>query len=87
MNVKAKQLSKKARKSKGYVHATGAVGQVSYKKMSGSKKLSINAKTGQIKVRKGTKKGTYRIRVRVSAAGNSNYRAGTVVSTVVVHVK
>ncbi len=45
-----------------------------------------NAKTGKITVKKGTKKGTYRIKVEVMAAGNGNYLASKA-KTVSVKVK
>ncbi|MGX8703448.1 MAG: S8 family serine peptidase, partial [bacterium] len=59
-----------------------AQGGVTYKKVSGSSALSVNAKTGKITVKKGMKKGTYKIRVAVTAAGNENYAKGTAKVTV-----
>ena len=54
-----------------------AQGTVTFKKKSGSSgKLSINSKTGLITVKKGTKAGTYKIVVAVTAAGNKQYKAG-----------
>ena len=65
-----------------------AQGTVTYKKKSGSSgKLSINSKTGLITVKKGTKAGTYKIVVAVTAAGNKQYKAGTKTVTVKVKVK
>lgn len=61
-----------------------AEGTVTFKKKSGSKNLTINDK-GAIIVKKGTKKGTYKIKVAVTATGNNQYDAGT--KTVVVKVK
>ena len=37
------------------------------------KYFKINSKTGKVTIKKGLKKGTYRVSVKVSAAGNSNY--------------
>ncbi|MDO4807877.1 MAG: hypothetical protein Q4A07_11600, partial [Coriobacteriales bacterium] len=61
------------------IKATGANGTVSYKKVSkgSSKYLSVNKKTGKVTVSKGTKKGTYTIKVQVSAAGNKNFKKAT----------
>ena len=97
LSVKAKKPSLKAsklKKKKQTIKASkaftikGAQGTVSYKKKSGSsKKLSINAKTGVITVKKGTKKGTYKIVVAVTAAGNEQYEARTKKVTVKVKVK
>ena len=38
-------------------------------------------------LKKGIKKGTYKLRVKVTAAGNSNYKAGTRTITVRIKVK
>lgn len=53
-------------------------GAVTYSKKAGNKKISVNSKTGKIKVRKGLKRGTYRVKLRLRAAGNSNYKASSV---------
>ena len=62
-----------------------AVGKVTYKKISGSKKISIS-KTGKITVNKKTKKGKYKVKIRVTAAGNKYYKAKakTVSITIIV---
>lgn len=60
---------------------------VTYKKVSGSKQLKLNAKTGKVCVKKGTKKGLYKITVKVRAAGNRYYKAKTVKVTAKVRVK
>ena len=49
-----------------------AVSTVKFAKVSGSKKLFIK-QNGDIIVKKGTKKGTYKIKVRVMADGNNYY--------------
>ena len=51
-----------------------------------SAKLTISKK-GVVTVKKGTKKGTYKIKVNVKAAGNVNYKAVAKVVTVTVKVK
>ena len=62
-------------------------GALTFKKVKGSKKITIAKKTGKVKVLKGTKKGTYKITVKVKAAGNSNYKALTKKVTFKVKVK
>ena len=37
--------------------------------------FKVNSKTGKLTVKKGLKKGTYVVKVKVRAAGNSNYKA------------
>ncbi|MFT4081425.1 MAG: hypothetical protein QM638_02465 [Nocardioides sp.] len=54
------------------VSVKGAKTSLTYRKISGSTRLSIGARTGKITVAKGTKAGSYRIRIRVAA------KAGTV---------
>ena len=57
------------------VSVLGAAGKVSYAKVSkgSSPKLSVNASTGKVTVNAKTKKGTYKVRVQVTVAGNGNY--------------
>ena len=73
--VKASKVRKKAVQVAKPLAVTGAKGKVSYKKVGGSKQLSINAKTGKVTVQKKTKKGTYKIKVKVTATGNRNYKS------------
>ena len=85
-SVKAKAAKKKAQKVKKAITVKGSKGTVTYSKVSGNKKLSISKK-GVITVKKGTKKGTYKIKVKVKAAGNSKYNAAATTITVKVKVK
>ena len=52
-------------------------GAKTYVKKSGNKKITIAQKTGKVTVKKGLKKGTYKVKVRIKAAGNANYKAST----------
>lgn len=59
-----------------------AEGKLSYKlvsvkkgKKNFKKKISVSAKTGKVTVKKGLKKGTYKVKVEVRAAGDVNYNA------------
>lgn len=87
--VKAKKVKKKAQtllRSK-VVTVSRQHGKITYVKVSGSKKLTIAKTTGKVTVKKKTKKGTYRIRVRVTSAGTTNYKAGSRTVTITVKVK
>ena len=84
-SVKAKKL-KKGKLTVKALTVKNAKGKVSYKKLSGSKKLTLTKK-GRIIVRKGTKKGAYNIKVRVLAKGTKTYAAKSVVRTVKIKVK
>ena len=54
-------------------------GKLTYTKVASgsSAALTVNKTTGKVTVRKGTKKGTYTIKIKVTAAGNANYKAGS----------
>ncbi len=61
-------------------------GKLTYTKLSGIKKIAVNAKTGKITVAKGLKKATYKVKVRITAKGNSNYKSARITKTVVIKV-
>ena len=86
--VKASAVKKKSQtiKPTKVFTISKAQGKVTYKKLSGSKGISISSK-GIITVKKGTKKGTYKLKITVTAAGNEKYKAKTQKVTVIVKVK
>ena len=63
-----------------------AKGKITYKKTSGSKNITVS-KSGKVTVKKGTKKGTYTIKVKITAAATSNFNKATVTKTIKVVVK
>ena len=90
--VKAKKLKKKAQTVKKAIVVKNQKGVVSYKVVKfknkkAKKALKLNTKNGSIKVKKGTKKGTYKMTVAVTAKGDSNYKAMTKKVNVTVRVK
>ena len=98
VSAKTATLKKKALKKKAQKLAISKVmtvkkaqGTVTYNGVGVNKKskkaLKINAKNGQITVKKKTKKGTYKMKITVKAAGNSNYNALSVTKTVTIKVK
>ena len=56
-------------------------------KASGDSKITISKKTGTVTVKKGLKKGSYKVKIKVKAAGNANYKAGTKNITVTIKVR
>ena len=50
-------------------------GALTYAKVSGNKGITINKKIGKVTVNKGLKKGTYKVKATVKAAGNNKYKA------------
>ena len=95
--VKYKKLKKKKQtvaRAK-VMNVSNAQGNVSYKlagvKRGKSKKykkyFKINATTGNVTIKKKLKKGTYKITCVVSAAGNTDSKAGTKTVTFTIKVK
>jgi hypothetical protein len=84
-SIKASKVKKKAQKFQIKIKKTGN-GKVTYKKSSGSKKLSVS-KSGKITVKKGTKKGTYKIKVKATIAETSTFKKATKSQTIKVKVK
>ena len=86
---------KKAKRTivrKDAIKVKKAEGDVTYtlksvKKAKYRKYFTINKKSGKITVKKGLRKGTYRITVKVKAAGNNKFRRMTKQVTVKVRVK
>lgn len=102
LNVKAKKptvkyskLKKKQQivKCKKAMTVSKARGTVTYKLSSAKKgKKSFKkyfkvAKNGKITVKKGLKKGTYKVKIKVTAAGTAVYKAKTKTVTVKIKVK
>ena len=53
------------------------VGSLTFKKVKGNKKIKVNKKTGKITIKKGLKKGTYKVKMKIRAKGNKNYKASS----------
>ena len=90
MTVKAKTVKAYANK-KTVIKKTKAFtikkakGTVTFKKVKGDKKITINKKTGKITVKKGLKKNkTYQFKVKVTAKGNTAYKAKSKTVTVTI---
>lgn len=93
LSVKGKTIKANSKKTTTFAKTKAftikkAQGTVTFKKVSGDKKVSINAKTGKITVKKGLKKNkTIKVKFKVTAAGTSVYKAGSKTVTVNVKVK
>lgn len=89
--IGTKNLSYNALKKKTQVFTLGtsvnSKGTLTYKKLSGSRAVSVNSKTGKLTVKKGLRKGTYRVKVQIKSAAKGNYTAGSRTVTVTVRVK
>ncbi len=95
VKLKAKSLKKKKKtlsitkaiKFNNKGQGTRRYRLVSVKKSKFKKYFKINSKTGKITVKKKLKKGTYKVKVKVTAAGTNNYKALTKAVTFKVKVK
>ena len=88
--VKYSKVKKKAQAlavSKVIKFSKKGQGTLTYAKSSGNKKIAINKKTGKVTVKKGLKKGTYKVKVKVKAAGNANYSASAKTVTFKIIIK
>ena len=69
---------------------TDARGKVTFKVVKydkiAKKKIKVS-KAGKITVKKGLKKGTYKLKVNVMAAGNANYEPLTKIVTLKIKIK
>ena len=89
--VSAKTLKYASVKKSSQSFTLGATvnskGTLTYKKTSGNSAISINSKTGKVSVKKGLKKGTYKVKIQIKAAAKGNYNSAGKTVTVTVKVK
>jgi hypothetical protein len=88
--ISYRKLKKKSRTlvvSKVIRFKNKGVGQLTYTAVNNSRKISINKKTGTVTLKKGIKKGTYKLKVKVRADGNNNYNAVAKTVTAKIIVK
>lgn len=89
--ITSKNVSYNALRKKAQVFTLGASvsskGTLTYAKTAGSSAFTVNKTNGKITVKKGLKKGTYKIKVKISAKATANYNAGTKTVLVTVRVK
>ena len=89
IKVKAKKLKKTKvilKRSK-VLKVRKAIGKVTYIKLKGNKKITISKRTGRVRIKKKLRKGTYRVKVMVMAAGNSSYKAAVRKATFIIKVR
>lgn len=88
--VSFKKLKKKAQLTKP-IKTKYAKGKITYKKIKNKKydsgRLTLNKKNGRITVKKNTKRGTYKMKVRVTVSGDGTYKGHSEDLIVKVRVK
>ena len=89
--ITSKNVSYNALRKKAQVFTLGASvtskGTLTYAKTAGSSAFTVNKTNGKITVKKGLKKGTYKIKVKISSKATANYNEGTKTVLVTVRVK
>ena len=85
--AKTGKLSKNATLDLKKLAKVSAKTAVKYRKANkaGGAKISVNASSGKMTVKKGLKKGTYNVKVKLTAAANASYKAASA-KTVTVKV-
>lgn len=75
VKVKSLALSKKTQTKKitKAIRIIDAKGTLSYQKVKGKKKITIKPVIGKITIKKGLKKGSYKVTVKVTASGDETY--------------
>ena len=74
-------------KKKGEGNITYSLSSAKKGKKNYKNKFMIDKKTGKLTVKKGLKKGAYKVKVKVKAAGNSNYNSLSRTATINITVK
>ena len=90
VSLKRSVLKKKSRTIKRSSAIKITKGKKTYKLASVSKSkkyFKVSKKTGKITVKKGLKKGTYKLKIKVRAAGDYSYKARTRTASVTIKVK
>jgi hypothetical protein len=79
--------AKKLKKAKSFqLKATATQGDVKFVKVGGTSKLKVSS-TGKVTVKKGLKKGTYKIQVKAYVDGNANFKSAEQTKTIKVKIK
>lgn len=87
--VKYKKLKKKTRTvspAKAYKITDPGQGKLTFSKLSGNKKIKVGS-NGKITVKKGLKKGKFKVRVKVHATGDADHNFVNKTVTVTIRVK
>lgn len=87
ITLKARTLSKKSQNVQCFKSIKEAIGETSFIKTAGSSKITVNEDTGKATIKKGTKKGTYKLVIAVKAQGDANHMAAELNINAKIRVK
>ena len=74
-------------KKKGNGNITYALSKATIGKKSVKSSFTVDKKTGKLTIKRGLKKGTYNVELKVSAAGDKSHNKATRKVTITVKVK
>ena len=80
------KVRKYLKKKKTFKIKATAKTKLTFKKLGGSKKITVS-KTGKVTVKKKTKPGIYKVRIKITAAESDEYNSATVKKTLKITVK
>ena len=94
IKIKYKKLKRKTIMIKRgkYLTVRNAKGKVRYKLLKADKKkfrkfFKVNKKTGKLTVKKHLRKGVYKLKVKVTASGNSSYNKAAKKVTINIRIR
>lgn len=79
---KVLKFAKKGQGKMTYTLSSAKKGKKSFKKY-----IKINKITGKVTIKKGLNKGTYKVKIKVIAAGNAKYKAGSKTIILIIKIK
>ena len=86
-----KRVSVKSVKKKKYIYnlrgRSTSGNKVKYKLVKGNKRIKLSTSSGKITVKKGTKKGTYKIKVKMMVEGDEQYLPYSKTKTITIKVR
>lgn len=84
--ISAKKVKKESQSFKLSAKSTSG-SKVKYKLVKKNKYIKFAASSGKITVKKGTKKGTYKIKVKMTVSENNEYKSYSTTKTITIKVK
>lgn len=84
--IKAKFIKKKSRVLR--IHAKSTSGnRVKYKILKKNKNIKFSPFSGKLTIKKGTKKGKYKIKIKMSVAENDKYQSYSAIKIITIRIK
>lgn len=84
--ISEKKVKKKAQSFKLSAKSTSGI-KVQYKLIKKNRNIKFASSSGKVTVKKGTKKGTYKIKVKMTVSENNYYKSYSTIKTITIKVK